>query len=382
MKNLTIRIYPNQEQEKLLWRHIGACRFIWNWGLETQINEYDETQHRIGATKMCKKLTNLKKQEDFQWLNDISITSLQQTIRELDRAFNDWFLVKDKGKPKFKKKKYGRQSYPVESRKFYFIDDTVQIAKLGKVKFRSSYEFPQGNRAYRFRNVRIRWENKKWLLSLCVDDDLCDNQAKIKPLNNYNMGIDLGVKILCSVAVGDKHIEVPNINKSKRVKNLESKLRHLHRNQTRKYRTNGNFDKTKNIIKIEDEIRKVYFRLRKIRKNYTHQTTTYLVNLYPQRIVMEDLNVIGLIKNRHLSKHIQNQYFYEFRRQMEYKCADRGIEFILADRFYPSSKTCSCCGAIKTNLKLSDRTYVCSECGLVIDRDYNAAINLMNYSKD
>lgn len=241
---------------------------------------------------------------------------------------------------------------------------------------------PDGNHVYRFHNVRIHYKNHKWLLTFVVGDDICDNQANKKELNKYSVGVDLGIKVLCSIAVDDKNIVVPNINKSYRVRKLESKLRHLKRVQSRKYNQNGRtFEKTNNIIKVENEIRKVYYHLKKIRKNYIHQTTTMITNLYPKSITMEDLNVIGLIKNRHLSKSIQNQYFYEFKRQIEYKSKDRGIEFILADRFYPSSKTCSCCGNIKKDLKLSDRTYRCSECGLIIDRDYNAAINLMRYSK-
>lgn len=383
MKTLIIRIFPTEEQERIIWKHIGACRFIWNWSLENQIKEYNLTKHRIGHTKICKELTKLKSLEEFNWLNDISITSLQQSLRELDRAYNDYF-INGRGFPKFKRKKDIKKSYPVESRKFYFDGEFVQIAKLGRVKFRSSYKFnmPDGNHVYRFHNVRIHYKNHKWLLTFVVGDDICDNQANKKELNKYSVGVDLGIKVLCSIAVDDKNIVVPNINKSYRVRKLESKLRHLKRVQSRKYNQNGRtFEKTNNIIKVENEIRKVYYHLKKIRKNYIHQTTTMITNLYPKSITMEDLNVIGLIKNRHLSKSIQNQYFYEFKRQIEYKSKDRGIEFILADRFYPSSKTCSCCGNIKKDLKLSDRTYRCSECGLIIDRDYNAAINLMRYSK-
>lgn len=383
MKTLTIRIFPTEEQEKLIWRHIGACRFIWNWSLEKQIEEYNLNKHRIGHTKICKELTRLKLTKEFNWLNEISITSLQQSLRELDRAYNDCF-VNGKGFPKFKRKKDIKKSYPVESRKFYFDGEYVQIIKLGRVKFRSSYKFnlPNGNHAYRFRNARIHYKNNKWLLTFVVGDDICDTQANISRLNDYSVGIDLGVKDLCNIAVGDKNIVVPNVNKTKRVRNLDSKLKHLHKVQSRKYNKNGRtFEKTNNIIKVENEIRKVYYHLKKIRKNYTHQMTTMIANLYPKSIVMEDLNVMGLIKNKHLSKYIQEQYFYEFKRQMEYKAKDRGIEFILADRFYPSSKTCSCCGNIKKDLRLSDRTYICEKCGLTIDRDYNAAINLMRYSK-
>lgn len=383
MKTLTVRIFPTEEQEKIIWRHIGACRFIWNWSLENQIKEYRLTRHRIGYTKICKELTKLKATEEFNWLNEISITSLQQTLRELDRAYNDYF-TNDKGFPKFKRKKNIKKSYPVESRKFYFDGEYIQIAKLGRVKFYSSYKFniPNGNHMCRFYNARIHYRNNKWILTFAVDDNICDTQAKKQKLHEYSVGIDLGIKVLCSVAVDDKNITIPNINKSHKVKLLENKLKHLKKVQSRKYNQNGRtFEKTNNIIRVENQIRKIYYHLKNIRKDYIHQTTTLITNLYPKSIIMEDLNVAGLIKNKHLTKSIQDQCFYEFKRQIEYKSKDRGVEFILADRFYPSSKTCSNCGNIKKDLKLSDRTYICSECGLVIDRDYNAAINLMRYSK-
>jgi putative transposase len=166
------------------------------------------------------------------------------------------------------------------------------------------------------------------------------------------------------------------------MKRLEKQMRHLKRSISRKYERNrcGNtFVKTNNIMRSEERLRKIYARMTNIRTNYIHQTTHDLVSLLPKRVVMEDLNVTGMMKNRHLSKAIQEQYFGEFIRQVQYKCGWNGIEFVQADRFYPSSKTCSCCGAIKHDLKLRDRVYVCAECGAEIDRDYNAAINLSRY---
>lgn len=159
-------------------------------------------------------------------------------------------------------------------------------------------------------------------------------------------------------------------------------MRHLKRSISRKYEQNrrGNtFVKTNNIMRSEERLKKMYARMANIRTNYIRQTTHDLVSLLPKRVVMEDLNVIGMMKNRHLSKAIQEQCFAEFIRQMQYKCEWNGIEFVQVDRFYPSSKTCSCCGAIKHDLRLRDRVYVCAECGAEIDRDYNAAINLSRY---
>lgn len=142
---------------------------------------------------------------------------------------------------------------------------------------------------------------------------------------------------------------------------------------------NNKFIKTNNIIKLEHEIRLIYRKLNNIRNNHIHQTTNKIIKLKPHRVVMEDLNIQGMMKNKHLSKAIQEQCFYEFIRQMKYKCEWNNIKFIQVDRFYPSSKTCSCCGNVKKDLKLSDRVYKCDKCGLVIDRDYNASINLSNY---
>ena len=174
-----------------------------------------------------------------------------------------------------------------------------------------------------------------------------------------------------------------NINKSRSVRKLKRKIIYLQRSISRKYEQNriGNtYVKTNNILRQEIKLRRLHARLSNIRSNYIHQCTHYIVSKLPCRVVMEDLNVSGMMKNKHLSKAIQEQCFFEFIRQMKYKCEWNGIEFIQVSRFYPSSKTCSNCGCIKHDLKLSDRTYSCSECGFVIDRDLNAAINLMKYS--
>ena len=153
----------------------------------------------------------------------------------------------------------------------------------------------------------------------------------------------------------------------------------MQRNVARKYRQHGNFEKTRNIEKSEAKVKRAMYQLANIRQNHRHQTTHALTAMLPCRVVMEDLNVSGMMKNRHLSKAIAQQGFFEFIRQMRYKCEKCGVEFIQAGRFYPSSKTCSVCGCMKSDLRLSDRTFHCGECGTSLDRDYNAAINLMRY---
>ena len=197
---------------------------------------------------------------------------------------------------------------------------------------------------------------------------------------NSGMGIDLGLKDL---AICSDTNTYKNINKSKTVKKLEKRKRRLQRSVSRKYEQNKkgeSYCKTSNVIKNEELLLKVNHRLTNIRKNYLHQTTSEIVNRKPRFICIEDLNVSGIMKNKHLSKAVQAQGFYEFRRQLEYKCVDKGISLIVADRFYPSSKLCSCCGNIKKDLKLSDRIYRC-ECGNIIDRDFQAAVNLKAYGE-
>jgi len=153
-------------------------------------------------------------------------------------------------------------------------------------------------------------------------------------------------------------------------------LKQKQRNVSRKYKQHGNYDRTKRILKEEEKVKKLYLKLANIRQNYTHHVTTEIINLNPKKIVLEDLNVTGMMKNRHLSEAIQEQLLHEFRRQIEYKAEWAGIEIVFADRFYPSSKKCSVCGNIKQDLKLKDRVYKCDECGAELDRDLNAAKNL------
>jgi putative transposase len=199
-------------------------------------------------------------------------------------------------------------------------------------------------------------------------------------LSESGIGIDLGIKELAVSSDGSRY---RNINKTQTVKKLEKRRGRLQRSISRKYEKNkegGSYCKTKNIIKSEKLLLKVNHRLTNIRKNYLHQTTSEIVNRKPRFICIEDLNVSGMMKNRHLSKAVQDQGFFEFRKQLEYKCNARGIRFITADRFYPSSKLCSCCGTIKKDLKLSDRVYKCV-CGNVMDRDLQAALNLRAYGE-
>ena len=376
IKSFKIRIYPTKAQEELIWKHIGSCRYIWNWMLAKQEELYAAGEKHLSDFDMIRLITPLKNDGEHEWLYEVSNASLQIVCRDLQKAYK-CFFKKLSGFPKFKSRKRSKLSYPVCANRFYFVDNNmVQIQKLGKVRYKTDFNLPL-DKEHKFSNPRITNRNGKWLLSFGME---CENQTP--KLTDMSMGIDLGIKDL-AIAECNGQIVFHNINKSKKMKELCKKQKHLQRSISRKYEANKQcqkYIKTKNIERLENKLRKLYCHISNIRQNYIHQCTHALVSLLPSRVVMEDLNITGMMKNRHLARAIQEQCLYEFIRQMRYKCEWNGIEFIQANRFYPSSKTCSCCGNVKRDLKLSDRTYKCDICGLTIDRDYNAAINLSKYA--
>ena len=369
-KSIKIRLLPTKEQEVLMLKSSGCSRFAYNWALN-KCNEKYNNNEKYSIANIRKEFTKLKKEEKFKWLNEVSSKVTQESIRNLDKAFKSFFNKQSKY-PKFKTKRKSKQSFYVRCDSLYFTDDMCNIEKIGKVRFKTNYSIPKN---CKYSNPYCSYNGRCWVLTFSVEVE--ENQTALN--EDLSIGIDLGVKDLATCSNGDVF---KNINKTKRIKNLKSKLKHLQRSISRKYEGNkqGNkFVKTNNIVKLEKEIKLVYRKLSNIRLNHIHQATNKIIKTKPYRIIMEDLNVNGMMKNKHLSKSISEQSFYEFIRQMKYKCEFNGIEFIQADRFYPSSKTCSECGHIKDKLKLSERTYICSECGCVIDRDLNASINLSRY---
>lgn len=377
IKSFKIRIYPTKEQEQKMWQHVGACRYIYNYMLAKQQELYEAGEKHLSHFDMCKLLTPLKSDGKHGWLYEISNKSLQRVCGDLNEAYQTFFK-KHNGFPKFKSRKRSKTIFPISSEDFYFKDNKlVNIQKVGKVGYKTDFAFPLGKGVGKFTNPRVSNINGKWIISFGME---CENQ--VHQLNDYSMGIDLGIKETMVVAYSDKKLVFHNINKSKTVRTLKRKIKLLQRSISRKYEANRQgkkYIKTRNIERQENKLRKLYARLSNIRNNYIHQSTHQLIELLPKRVVMEDLNVTGMMKNRHLSKAIQEQCFYEIIRQMQYKCEWNGIEFIQVDRFYPSSKTCHACGCIKHDLKLKDRTFTCT-CGYSEDRDYNAALNLMSYS--
>jgi putative transposase len=280
------------------------------------------------------------------------------------------------GHPKFKSKKHQDFRFPVrcDTNNTYFVNHCVQLEKIGRVPYQTNHILPEGRGNGKIYDPRIKYINKKWIFSFSME---CDKQAY--KLTDKSLGIDLGLTKLAVASFGGEEIVFHNINKSKRVRTLERKKAHIHRIMSRKYRVNGNHEKTKNVLKYENLYRSIEAKLANIRNNYTHQTTHKLVSLLPYRVVMEDLKIKSMLKNRHVSKAIRDQTWGYFIRQMKYKCEDYGIKFMQVPVFYPSSKTCSRCGHVKKDFKWGESVYKCKECGLVIDRDYNAAINLERY---
>ena len=377
IKGFKIRIYPTKRQEEMMWQHVGSSRFIYNHMLAIQKQRYENKEKHLSRFDMNRLLTPLKKEEGFEWLSDVSNTMLQITCHELSKAYKKLFK-KTASPPRFKSRKRSKSSFPVSAEKVYFTPDkTVNVEKIGKVKFKTDFVFAIGRGAVKVSNARISYHLGKWYLSFGMQVESQDCE-----LTSEKMGIDLGIKELAVVAVGGDDYKFENINKSSKVRKLKQRLKKTQRSISRKYEANKcgrTFVKTKNIEKLEEEARRLHGRIAGIRNNQLHQTTHFLTSLLPSRVTMEDLNIRGMMKNRHLSRAIGEMCWYEFMRQMEYKCAWKGIEFVKVPRNYPSSKTCSCCGNVNRNLKLKDRTYVCDVCGLSLDRDLNAAVNLMQY---
>ena len=364
-----VRLFPTSDQEQQFWKSVGTKRWVYNWALTMQKDNYKNGGIFIKDGELRKELTQLKKTSEHQWLNDVSCNVSKQAIKDVCNAYTRFFK-KQSGFPKFKSRKKSIPSFYNDSVKLKVKNNCVLLEKIGWVKIKENV--PVNCKHFK---PTVSFDGKYWYLSVGIEQ-----QNNISDLTNEIIGIDVGIKEL---AVCSNGMIFKNINKTKSVKKQEKKLRRLQRKVSRKYENNKkgeSYHKTSNIKKLEKRIKLVYRKPNSIRKNHLHQATNQIVKTKPSKVVMETLNIKGMMKNKHLSKAIQQQGLYEFKRQIKYKCEFNGIEFIEADKWYPSSKTCSKCGHIKKKLLLSERVYICEECGLVIDRDYNAAINLSRYS--
>ena len=375
-------LIPNNVQQTKLFQYAGASRFAYNWALAREKENYEKGGRFIPDTELRKEFTRLRNSDEYAWLLNVSNNVTKQAIKDACSAYKNFFKGLQRY-PRFKAKKKSMPKFYQDNIKIQFRDTHVKFEgfsfsrkankqKLNWVKLAEHGRIPTDAK---YRNPRVSFDGLNWWISVCVEFPDCRDRS-----NHDGIGIDLGIKNLAICSDGNTY---KNINKSQTVKKLEKCKRRLQRSVSRKYEHNkkgGSYCKTNNIVKKEKLLLKVNHRLANIRKDYLNQTTSEIVNRKPRFICIEDLNVSGMIKNRHLSKAVQNQGFFEFRKQLEYKCNDRGIQLIVADRFYPSSKRCSCCGKIKKDLRLSDRTYKC-ECGNVIDRDFQASLNLKAYGE-
>lgn len=384
IKTLKIMLIPNNKQRSKLFQSAGVARFAYNWALGREQENYKNGGSFLSDYDLRKEFTQLKSTKEFNWLNHYSNNITKQAIKDACLAYKRFFKGQS-SYPRFKSKRKSKPSFYVDTDKIQFTDKAVKLEKittsrkknrqkLNWIKFAERNKIPTDGK---YMNPRITFDGMNWWLTVGME-----YIAYTETPTNKGIGIDLGIKNLAICSDMDEPYK--NINKTQKIRKLKKKKRRLQRKISKKYLINKKGDsycKTSNIIKAEKELLKLNHRLTNIRHNYLHQTTTEIINRKPKFIVLEDLNVKGMMKNKHLSEAVAEQCFYEFYRQIEYKASWNHIKFIAADRFYASSKICSCCGAIKKDLKLRDRTYKCDNCNTVMDRDKNASINLYNYGK-
>lgn len=383
IKTIRVMLIPNNKQKTKLFQYANAARFAYNWALGREKENYEKGGKFISDANLRKEFTKLKKTDGYLWLNDVSNNVSKQAIKDACNSYKRFFKG-IAGYPKFKSRKYAVPSFYQDNIKIQFTDTHVKVEgfaaskkknkqKLNWIRLAEHGRIPTD---CKYTNPRIKYDGINWWITVGIE---YKDNARIS--SNEGIGIDLGIKDLAICSDGNKY---RNINKTQRVKKLEKRKRRLQRSISRGYEKNKkgeNYCKTSNIIKKENELLKLNHRLTNIHQNYLHQTTSEIIKREPSFVCIEDLNVKGMMKNRHLSKKVQQQGFYEFRKQLEYKAEWNNILVVIADRFFPSSKLCSCCGNIKKDLRLSDRIYKC-ECGNVIDRDYQAALNLKRYGEN
>ena len=385
IKGIKVMLIPNNKQNTRLFQFAGTKRFAYNWALARENENYKNGEKFISDNDLRKEFTQLKKLEEYKWLNDVSNNVTKQAIKDCCNAFKRFFKGIAKY-PDFKSKKHSPPKFYQDNIKIQFTDTHVKFEglatstkknkqKLNWIRLAEHNRIPFG-KDVKYINPRCSFDGLHWWISVGIEYP--DNK---EITTNEGIGGDLGIKdlVICS----DKNT-YKNINKTNNIKKLKKKLKRKQKQVSRKYEMNKEgktFIKTKNIIKLEDDIRKIHHKLNGIRHNYLHQTTSEIINRKPIFICLEDLNVKGMMRNKHLAKAVQEQCFYEFKRQIMYKCEWNNIKFIEAPRFYPSSKTCNACGYIKKDLKLSDRVFICPECGVIEDRDYNASLNLRDYGQ-
>ena len=373
LKSFKTEINPTEEQKIKIHKTIGTCRYIYNFYLFHNKERYDAGERFMSGKSFSVWLNNeyLPRHPEYFWIREVSSKSIKNAIENACTAFSRFFHHQSSF-PRYKKK--GRSDV-----KMYFVKNNTKdcrcerhrlnIPTLGWVRIKEKGYIPTTKDGWKIKSGTVSVKADRYYVSVLVEIP----DVKIANNSNGGIGIDLGLKDLAIVSNGKTY---KNINKSTRIKKLEKKLRREQRCLSRKYENLKKGESTqKNIQKQKLKVQRLHHKIDNIRTDYINKSIAEIVKTKPSYITIENLNVSGMMKNSHLSKAVASQKFYEFRTKLKAKCDENGIELRVVDRWYPSSKICHCCGAIKKDLKLSDRIYRC-DCGYVEDRDFNAALNL------
>ena len=374
LKSFKTEINPSEEQKVKIRKTIGTCRFIYNFYLAHNKELHENGKKFMSSNKFRVWLNNeyVPKHPEYSWIKEAYSKAVTQAVNNGQTAFTRFFNHKS-AFPRFKKK--GKSNV-----KMYFVKNNpkdclcerhrINIPSLGWVRIKEKGYIPTTKDGYVIKSGHVSIKADRYYVSVLIE--ISDN--RIANNSNEGIGIDLGLKDFAVVSNGTSY---KNINKSAKLKKLKKQLIREQRSLSRKYENvkKGGSTQRANIQKQRLKVQKLHHRIDNIRTDYINKTIAEIVKTKPSYITIEDLNVSGMMKNKHLSKAVASQKFYEFRTKLQAKCNENGIELRVVDRWFPSSKTCHCCGAIKKNLKLSDRTFAC-DCGYIEDRDFNAALNL------
>ena len=374
LKSFKTEINPTEEQKVKIRKTIGTCRYIYNFYLAHNKELHDNGEKFMSGKSFSVWLNNeyLPQNPDKLWIKEVSSKSVKRSIENGCVAFTRFFKHQS-GFPNFKKK--GNSDV-----KMYFVKNNpkdcrcerhrINIPSLGWVRIKEKGYVPTTKDGYVIKSGHVSIKADRYYVSVLIE--IPNN--KIANNSNEGIGIDLGIKDFAIVSNGKTY---KNINKSAKLKKLEKQLIREQRSLSRKYENikKGESTQRANIQKQKRVVQKLHHKIDNIRTDYINKTIAEIVKTKPSYITIEDLNVSGMMKNRHLSKAVASQKFYEFRTKLQAKCKESGIELRVVNRWYPSSKTCHCCGTIKKDLKLSDRIFQC-DCGYIEDRDFNAALNL------